>query len=89
MVCRHCYQTPAWDQLCKGNWKDIKDSCMAPIEYGDFPAKIQANCTVKPSILCLGNRVFYKMIKCNWTSGYSWTTTLILSITLGGFGADR
>ena len=27
--------------------------------------------------------------ECNWTSGYKWTTALALSITLGGFGADR
>merc|ERR1712136_627162 len=30
-----------------------------------------------------------KNVHCNWTSGYRWSTTLFLSITLGGFGADR
>ena len=34
-------------------------------------------------------QVFSKRVECNWTEGYSWRTTLILSITLGGFGADR
>ena len=40
-------------------------------------------------VLCLGQRKFLKNIVCNWTSGYRWSTALILSITLGGFGADR
>lgn len=30
-----------------------------------------------------------KQKKCNWTGGYKWSTALALSITLGGFGADR
>lgn len=30
-----------------------------------------------------------KNLPCNWTVGYRWSTALILSITLGGFGADR
>ena len=32
---------------------------------------------------------FSKKIECNWTEGYSYKTALILSVTLGGFGADR
>ena len=33
--------------------------------------------------------MFSKRRECNWTEGYSWNTALWLSITLGGFGADR
>jgi hypothetical protein len=33
--------------------------------------------------------VFSKRLECSWTEGYSWKTALILSVTLGGFGADR
>lgn len=29
------------------------------------------------------------MLTCNWTSGKRWSVALVLSITLGGFGADR
>lgn len=47
-----------------------------------------ANCTSGNSI-CLGKKVFSKKVECNWTEGYSWKTALVLSITLGGFGADR
>ncbi|XDV28435.1 hypothetical protein PO909_031750, partial [Leuciscus waleckii] len=36
-----------------------------------------------------GKRVFLKRVFCNWTGGYKWSTALALSITLGGFGADR
>ncbi|XP_051898427.1 TM2 domain-containing protein 3 isoform X2 [Pristis pectinata] len=35
------------------------------------------------------NRTFQKKMYCNWTGGYKWSTALALSITLGGFGADR
>lgn len=47
------------------------------------------NCTAAADVLCLGQRSFSKKVRCNWTSGYRWSTTLALSVTLGGFGADR
>lgn len=50
---------------------------------------LSTNCTVKSDVFCLGKRKFFKNLRCNWTSGYRWSTALILSITLGGFGADR
>lgn len=37
----------------------------------------------------LGRRTFNKNVRCNWTRGYRWSTAMALSITLGGFGADR
>lgn len=49
----------------------------------------RSNCSVQSDLLCLGNRSFQKQLKCNWTHGYKWTTALLISITLGGFGADR
>ena len=48
-----------------------------------------AACNVSSSVLCFGKRSFTKQQECNWTGGHRWLTTLILSITLGGFGADR
>ena len=39
--------------------------------------------------ICLGKQVFTKKKECNWTEGRSWKTALLLSVTLGGFGADR
>ena len=49
----------------------------------------RAQCSVPDKLICLGNRNFLKLRPCNWTGGYKWTTALALSITLGGFGADR
>ena len=49
----------------------------------------RAECEVPEHLICIGNRKFLKQLPCNWTGGYRWTTALALSITLGGFGADR
>ncbi|KAH3838169.1 hypothetical protein DPMN_111576 [Dreissena polymorpha] len=53
------------------------------------PQTYLAACTVNEDTVCLGNRTFYKNFQCNWTSGYKWSTALVLSVTLGGFGVDR
>lgn len=53
------------------------------------PKRFNASCTVNPKVFCLGQRSFVKASPCNWTAGYKWYTALALSITLGGFGADR
>ncbi|KAK3923261.1 TM2 domain-containing protein almondex [Frankliniella fusca] len=81
MVCRYCYQTDHWEHTCiqKANCNSVA----SPKAY------YRTNCSVKDSIICLGNRKFYKNLPCNWTGGYRWSTALALSITLGGFGADR
>lgn len=81
MTCQFCWQLPPSDYVCSNpsNCKTV--SC--PRE------RYSANCTVRNHIHCLGNRTFSKMLYCNWTGGYKWSTALALSITLGGFGADR
>lgn len=81
MMCRYCYQTASWEHTCLGT--DQCDAVSSPRE------EFTSNCTVKSDVLCLGNRMFLKKLPCNWTSGYKWSTALLLSITLGGFGADR
>lgn len=81
MTCSYCYQTHHWDHSCA-----LKANCntvAAPRPY------YRTNCTVKDDILCLGKRTFNKNLRCNWTGGYKWSTAVLLSITLGGFGADR
>nr|XP_018900323.1 PREDICTED: TM2 domain-containing protein almondex [Bemisia tabaci] len=81
MNCRYCYQTPHWQHKCvlKGGC----DSVRSPLLY------YRTNCTVNSDVLCLGKRTFLKNIRCNWTGGYRWSKAFLLSITLGGFGADR
>lgn len=81
LACLFCYQTPHWEQKCTPS-----TSCRS---VSSPRQRYQANCTVKDDVLCMGKRRFYKMLKCNWTSGYRWSTALVLSITLGGFGVDR
>lgn len=49
----------------------------------------RTNCTVNHDVMCIGNRTFQRKLKCNWTRGHKWSTAMLLSITLGGFGADR
>ncbi|XP_071480156.1 TM2 domain-containing protein 3-like [Diadema antillarum] len=79
--CRYCYQTETWQQSCTP-----ANNCQV---YACPKQFIRVNCTVDDDVLCLGSRNFYRRKPCNWTSGYKWSTALILSITLGGFGADR
>ncbi|KAK7086985.1 TM2 domain-containing protein 3 [Halocaridina rubra] len=81
MICRYCYQTEPWEHTCEGT-----DQCQAVSSPREM---FTSNCTVRSDVLCMGNRSFPKRLPCNWTSGYKWSTALLLSITLGGFGADR
>lgn len=77
MNCRYCFLTEVWEHSCVQ-----KGHCNSNEYY-------RTNCTVNPDIPCLGNRVFFKNTRCNWTNGAKWSTALLISITLGGFGADR
>ncbi|XP_015780492.1 PREDICTED: TM2 domain-containing protein 3-like [Acropora digitifera] len=79
--CRFCYQTDPKEHSCNKQ-SDCKVITSPRQRY-------QTNCTVKENILCLGNRTFPKVLLCNWTSGYRWSTSVLLSLTLGGFGVDR
>jgi len=80
-ICRYCYQTNHWEHTCvkRANCNAVA----APKVY------YHSNCTVHENIICLGRRTFHKNLPCNWTGGYRWSTALVLSVTLGGFGADR
>ena len=46
-------------------------------------------CQVHDHVLCLGQRTFIKSKTCNFTTGYRWTSAVLYSVFLGGFGADR
>uniref|UniRef100_A0A8C5M4V8 TM2 domain-containing protein 3 n=1 Tax=Leptobrachium leishanense TaxID=445787 RepID=A0A8C5M4V8_9ANUR len=81
MTCQYCWQLPPSEYVCTNSTTCRTVSCPR--------LRHSANCTVLDHVHCLGNRIFPKMLYCNWTGGYKWSTALILSITLGGFGADR
>ncbi|XP_037069839.1 TM2 domain-containing protein CG10795-like [Pollicipes pollicipes] len=53
--------------------------------------KALVNCTVANGIICKesGNNTFEKHIPCKYTNGYSFETSLLLSVFLGMLGADR
>ncbi|XP_065309261.2 TM2 domain-containing protein 3 [Dermacentor albipictus] len=81
MICRYCYQTANSEHTC-----DHNSTC----QVNSAPRqRYIATCNVRPDVLCLGRRQFHKNLLCNYTRGYSWWTALVLSIVLGGFGADR
>lgn len=79
-ICRFCYQTPDWMQVC---------TPMTTCWKSDWIRLHTVNCTVEESVVCLGNRAFNKRVECNWTSGHKWNVAMTLSLTLGGFGVDR
>ncbi|XP_072408838.1 TM2 domain-containing protein 3 isoform X1 [Chiloscyllium punctatum] len=81
MICQFCWQLPPTEYRCKNTTKCKTVQC--PRKHFIF------NCTALEHVHCLGNRTFQKKMYCNWTGGYKWSTALALSITLGGFGADR
>ncbi|XP_069480864.1 TM2 domain-containing protein 3 [Ambystoma mexicanum] len=81
MTCQFCWQLPPTDYICSNSTNCMTVSCPRQ--------RYNATCIVRDYIHCLGNRSFPKMLYCNWTGGYKWSTALALSITLGGFGADR
>ncbi|XP_035742627.1 TM2 domain-containing protein CG10795-like isoform X2 [Vespa mandarinia] len=53
--------------------------------------KARVLCLAADGLICTEtrNNTFKKDIPCKWTNGYSFETTLLLSIFLGMFGADR
>ncbi|TRY63991.1 hypothetical protein TCAL_02075 [Tigriopus californicus] len=80
-TCQYCFQSPARDHVCEPHYDC--HSVAAP------PQRVVVNCSAPADLLCLGRRNFLKRVRCNWTGGYKWSTAMVLSITLGGFGADR
>jgi len=84
-LCSYCYLTPASEHRCTTRDLGCR-SVGSPTSHHHWYV---ANCSSSRDTLCLGKQVFSKRVECDWTEGYSWRTALILSITLGGFGADR
>ncbi|XP_066584504.1 TM2 domain-containing protein biscotti [Prorops nasuta] len=53
--------------------------------------KAKVLCLAADGLICTEtkNNTFKKDIPCKWTNGYSFETSLLLSVFLGMFGADR
>ena len=99
LICRFCYQTPDQYHVCTPNVTCRRDN---PVNYYKANYTVDENVACLGNFYLihfillhymhfkhLGNRQFYKNVKCNWTSGYKWSVAMLLSIFLGGFGADR
>jgi len=84
-LCSYCFLTPPTQHRCDHRALGCR-STGSPTSNTHWYV---ANCTVEQDTVCLGKQVFSKRRECTWTRGYSWNTALGLSITLGGFGADR
>ena len=48
-----------------------------------------AECSALPHVLCLGSRHFLRRQQCRHVGDTSWRTATLLSVFLGGLGADR
>eukprot|EP00026_Physarum_polycephalum_P017572 Phypoly_transcript_18836.p1 GENE.Phypoly_transcript_18836~~Phypoly_transcript_18836.p1 ORF type:complete len:224 (+),score=-3.55 Phypoly_transcript_18836:57-728(+) len=77
--CRYCYQVPEEQHKCQLFFSCNSKSAQQYI----------TTCVVPNSVLCLGSRQFQKIVTCNFSTGYKWSTAFLLSVFLGGFGVDR
>ena len=77
--CKFCWQTAEHEHEC------VRPRNCSTID----PRPQRTTCVVRPHVVCIGRREFYKNVRCDWQNGYTWSTALFLSVTLGGFGADR
>ncbi|XP_065056749.1 TM2 domain-containing protein 3-like [Rhopilema esculentum] len=81
VTCQYCYQLPKEMYVCHAT-----KTCKVPTSPQQ---RMVVYCTVKDNVYCMGNRRFRKSVPCNWSSGYRWSTAMLLSLSLGGFGVDR
>ncbi|PRP84452.1 hypothetical protein PROFUN_08037 [Planoprotostelium fungivorum] len=77
--CLYCYQLPDTEYTCSRT-----DDCDA-----SRSSPYLTTCLVKGDVLCLGERQFMKYVQCSVRGRYRWRTAVLLSLFLGGFGADR
>lgn len=59
---------------------------------GDPPKFSNASYSImcfRISCLFTAPRAFKKQLRCRYSNGYRWSTAILLSFTLGGFGVDR
>lgn len=73
--CRYCFQLPLSQITCEP-LTDCKNQ-IKPLETACYP-------TVK----CMGNSTFFRKVRCQ-SGTKSQKTAILLSLFLGGFGADR
>ena len=83
VTCQYCFQTQEYTH------HTCIDECTQCSSVSTPRERYLSNCTANSDVFCMGKRSFYKMKPCKFTTGYKWSTAFALSLTLGGFGADR
>ena len=94
--CLLCHQTrPGIDYTCTSPNASSCSLTSTAAHLSPLPTRV-VECRVRPRVACLGPRIFSRHESCvgleahdDASSTCSWRTSLILSATLGGFGADR
>lgn len=80
-ICRFCHQISDSEMTCVG-----RTYC----RQAEVPRSFyETLCEPHPNVLCMGRRVFRRMLPCNWSNGKRYVTTVLLSLFLGGLGVDR
>lgn len=82
--CKYCFQMDERYYHCENKEHMCNPKTSSPKER-----MITVDCEINPEVICGSNRKFKRKLPCSFTTGKRWETALILSITLGGFGADR
>lgn len=80
-ICRYCHQLDDNDVVCIG-----RVNCHFANVARSF---YETSCEPFGHILCLGKRVFRRMVPCNWSSGKKYIVAVSLSLFFGGLGVDR
>ncbi|KAG9509211.1 TM2 domain-containing protein 3 [Fragariocoptes setiger] len=76
-TCLYCWQLPENSYSCLPN-----TTCRINTRYLTM-------CSVNSTTYCLGSRIFPRYKRCNFSTNYKWSSTILLSILGGGFGLDR
>ncbi|XP_051169329.1 TM2 domain-containing protein CG10795 [Leptopilina boulardi] len=77
--------------ICPHPYYDFIDVKTQQLEGCTKENKAKVLCLAADGLICSEseNNTFKKTIPCKWTNGYSFETSLLLSIFLGMFGVDR
>ncbi|XP_057338039.1 TM2 domain-containing protein CG10795 [Microplitis mediator] len=77
--------------ICPHPKYDIIDRSTQQIRGCTKKNKAKVDCLAADGLICLEtlNNTFKKEIPCKWTNGYSFETSVLLSVFLGMFGIDR
>uniref|UniRef100_A0A1I7XI19 Dolichyl-diphosphooligosaccharide--protein glycosyltransferase subunit KCP2 n=1 Tax=Heterorhabditis bacteriophora TaxID=37862 RepID=A0A1I7XI19_HETBA len=96
VLCRYCWQTEPSEYSCSPRTNcSTTATGLVTTKCTVHPSTICKGHRTFNKRVRYVNIIFFSSIfmiysdRCNWSSGISWAKTMLLSVTLGGFGADR